>query len=50
MQSFLVSKFQHGLARAQILIAHASLNELFLASEADALPLSPVAPRELRTI
>ena len=50
MQGILVSKFNDSLAQAQLLIADASLNELFLASEASALPLSPVAPRNLRTI
>ena len=49
MQGFSVSKFHDGLAQAQLLMADAGLNELFLASDAGALPLSPVAPCNLRT-
>tara|TARA_Y100000589_G_scaffold327219_1_gene368617 strand:- start:727 stop:879 length:153 start_codon:yes stop_codon:yes gene_type:complete len=50
MQGFSVSQFQDRRAQAQLFMAYAGLNELFLASEAGALPLSPVAPRNLQTI
>tara|TARA_B100000963_G_scaffold134758_1_gene117186 strand:+ start:1670 stop:1822 length:153 start_codon:yes stop_codon:yes gene_type:complete len=50
MRGFPVSKFQDRLIQAQPLMADAGLNELFLTSEASALPLSSVAPRNLQTI
>ena len=42
-----VRKFQYRLTQTQLLMADTSLNALFLASEAVALPLSLLARRNL---